>query len=403
VNKKKPCEQINNGVMQNNIQPHNKNIEEIYNYFMDGKDDDETDNDEYYDDLNDDLNNNINDESNDGNKKFVCKYCDKIFTRNNNLQRHIIHRCKIKKKLDEAKELEKLKEELNLVVKTCKNMEANFENLKKEHEELKNNIGVKTSKKTTKITNNTINDNKQTNNGIINHNSNNNTVNIKVVQFGNEDIDKINLKDAIKLYLKSTGGNIVSNMLKFINFNEKYPENNNICITDMSRDIVKVHDGEQFVYKKFKNVKHDILDKVVNHIKKLVSLYENDDSYKKTPDIETKLKINNNSLKLICGEDIEETDSDEEDIDKGDNAGENKINDNQQNKCDIETVEAEIIKIIANNERERKATAKKQYRANIEHLNSKKEGLQKIAFEKMREELRNGKKLLETHKVLPLK
>ena len=49
----------------------------------------------------------------------------------------------------------------------------------------------------------------------------------------------------------------------------------------VSREIVKIHNGKKFIYKKFKNAKHDILDKVVNHIKKLVDKYENNDTYKK--------------------------------------------------------------------------------------------------------------------------
>ena len=53
----------------------------------------------------------------------------------------------------------------------------------------------------------------------------------------------------------------MSNMLKYINLNEQYPENNNICMTDLSREIVKIHNGKKFVYKKFKNVKDEILTK----------------------------------------------------------------------------------------------------------------------------------------------
>jgi hypothetical protein len=224
-------------------------------------------------------------------------------------------------------------------------------------------------------------------------------VNIQVVQFGNEDIDKLDLTDAIKLYLKSTGGNIVSNMLKYINVNEKYPENHNICITDISREIVKMHNGKKFIYKKFKNAKHDILDKVINHIKKLVEKYENDDSYKKSQYIETKLKINNNSLKLICGQDIEKSDSENTDSDSDSDSDSNSNSDpnTSTNKFNIENAEAQIIKLIKHNKRDRIANKKKEYIANIEHLNSKKEGLQKITFEKMKEELRNSKELLDTN------
>jgi hypothetical protein len=381
VNKIKPCSKINNINSQNNI-----NIVDIFEIIVDNNINDK-DNDK-----NNDKNDKDNDEI-DENNINMCNYCDKSFTRNYNLQRHLNGRCKSKKNIDE---LEKLKEKFNFLANNYQNLEKENENLKNENKKLKHdNIN------TTQIINNTItkNDNKQINNGIINN------VNIQVVQFGNEDIDKLDLTDAIKLYLKSTGGNIVSNMLKYINLNEKYPENHNICITDISREIVKMHNGKKFIYKKFKNAKHDILDKVITHIKKLVDKYENDDTYKKSQDIETKLKINNNSLKLICGQDIEISDSDsdtnneenEENEDSDIDEDNNNNNNNNNNKFNIENAEAQIIKLIENNKRDRVVNKKKEYSANIEHLNSKKEGLQKITFEKMKEELRNSKELLDAN------
>ena len=374
INKIKPCSKINNINSQNNI-----NIVDIFEII----DNNINDNDDYKNDKN---------EKNETNETNTCKYCEKNFTRNNNLQRHLNGRCKSKKNIDE---LEKLKEKFNFLVNNYQNLEKENENLKIINEKLKHkNIN------TAQIINNTItkNDNKQINNGIINN------VNIQVVQFGNEDINKLDLTDAIKLYLKSTGGNIVSNMLKYINLNEKYPENHNICITDISREIVKMHNGTKFIYKKFKNAKHDILDKVINHIKKLVNKYENDDTYKKSQDIETKLKINNNSLKLISGQDIEISDSEISDNESGSESG-SKNNSNSDsedinkpnNKFNIENAEAQILKLIKNNKRDKDANIKKQYCANIEHLNSKKEGLQKITFERIKEELRNSKELLENN------
>lgn len=400
VNKKKPCVATNKAVSQQiiNITDFIENEKIISN-----------DNDELIVDNDDDDDEEI---TVDNNTK-TCKYCEKTFTRNNNLQKHIKERCKSKLFFDE---LENLKKKLGLFYNDNLYLKKENEKLKEENEKFKNEKINNTN--LPKIINNVTNknDNKQINNGIINN------VNIQVVQFGNEDIDKLDLADAIKLYLKSTGGNIVPNMLKFINLNEKYPENHNICITDISREIVKMHNGKKFIYKKFKNAKHDILDKVVNHIKKLVDKYENNDAYKKSQDINSKLKINNNSLKLICGQDIEETDSEEEDDDnedddknkdknknkdiknkKNNNENENE-NDNENDndidndKFNIENAEAQILKLIANNKKNKDANNKKQYSANIEHLNSKKEGLQKITFEKMKEELRNSKELLDGQK-----
>ena len=76
----------------------------------------------------------------------------------------------------------------------------------------------------------------------------------------------------MKTFLTSTGGNIVSNMLKYINLNTKYPENNNLCITDNAREIVKIHNGKKFVYKKYKNAKDDIVRKGIKNTQKLILL-----------------------------------------------------------------------------------------------------------------------------------
>ena len=229
------------------------------------------------------------------NNNCVCTYCDKMFTRIDNLQRHLNGRCKSKGNYDE---LEKLKEDMKLIIQNYQKIENENVNLKNKIDEIE--IIQKGGNKNNEpnIINN-INEtiNNQINKGVIL----NNTVNIQLVQFGNEDISKLNLVDAITSYLKSTGGNIASTMLKYINLNKDYPENNNICITDLSREIVKIHDGKKFVYKKFKNVKNDILGKVLKNTRKIVNKFEDDKNIKRSEDTKTKIKINDISLKLIDG------------------------------------------------------------------------------------------------------
>ena len=126
----------------------------------------------------------------------------------------------------------------------------------------------------------------------------------------------------------------------------------------MSREIVKIHNGKKYIYKKFKNAKYDIVDKVVDNIHEIVNKYK-DGNYKKSDDIDNKIDINKTSLKLICGEEITDTDSDESDNDE---------------KSDV--------------------SKDKKKKINVEYLNSKMEGLQKITFEKLKEELYNGKEII---------
>ena len=58
---------------------------------------------------------------------------------------------------------------------------------------------------------------------------------------------------------------------------------------------------------------------------------------------------------------------------------------------DLNNMDTNIKKMIEKREKEEK---NKMKRLNIEHLNSKREGLQQITFEKLKEELYNGKNII---------
>ena len=309
-----------------------------------------------------------------------CEYCDKIFNRHDNLKRHIDFYCKIKKKNDiKDSKIQKLIEENELLkVIILKNKEI----LTSEH-----------------IINNNTNNTNNSNNII--KNSHNNTTNniqqnvqVNINGFGKEDLDKLNILDAMKVYLKSTGGNIIANMLKYINLNINYPEYHNICISDLSREIDKMHNGKKYIYKKFKNAKYDIVDKVVDNINDIVNKYK-DGNYKKSVDINNKLNINEISLKLISGEELEENKEESEseselESDINYNSDDNHSRNTQDIINDLNNIDENTKKMIERREKENK---KKIIHINIEHLNSKREGLQQITFEKLKEELYNGKEL----------
>ena len=373
-NKKKHCIKFSNQNTNNNkIDTNDNNNFELPLNNQFSTTDENPLNETLFDKIDSLLNKNI---VNKGNT-MSCMYCDAIFSRNDNLQRHMKERCKSKKYIDE---LEKLKEKLNLLSGSYQNLEKENENLKKENSELKNSNHQVTNIQNTFNNTNNINN---INNGIIN----NNNVNIKLVQFGSENIDDLDIKEALDIYMKSTGGNIISNMLKFVNLNEKYPQNHNICMTDLSRELVKIFNGKQFIIKKFKNAKGDILCKVIKNTYKLVDKIENNNSIKKTADVKKKMKINNVSLKLI-------DDYSAEDIVR------EEIREKEKLLLDKKIKEEETIIVIEDNdtdndsdsdteEVERDFTLEEKLR--IEHLEDKKKDLQAIAFERLKEELYNGK------------
>jgi hypothetical protein len=297
----------------------------------------------------------------------TCIYCNSVFTRFDNLQRHQRIRCKSKKNYDE---LEKLKEKLILITSNYTTLEKEIEVLKKEKDLFKN-IPLNT----TQITNNTTNNTKnQINNGVIN----NNNVNVQLVQFGCENIDNIDSDEALNVYFRSTGGNILSNVLKLINLNEKYPQNHNICISDLSRELVKIFNGKKFVVKKFKNVEGEIMGKVIKNTYKIVDKIENDDSIILTANILSKLRINKISLGLLNG-------SLPEDIVRDEIREKEKLLKKEDLKEDLKD----------DNDSKKEREFNLEERLRIEHLQSKQQGLIDISLERLKDELYNGKDLIE--------
>jgi len=306
-----------------------------------------------------------------------CLYCDKFFSRNDNLQRHLNGRCKAKIYFDD---LQKLKNKLHYLADNYK------DNIQPIINNMNNTSNTNNNMSSTNNTNNGLINNGMVNNGSIN---NGNTINI--VQFGKEDLSKCNVIEMMGIYLKSTGGNIFSNILKYLNFNPKYPENFNILMTDLSREIVKIHNGKKFISKKFKNVKSDILNVLNEHITNMCDTYIENPNTKKNEDILSKIKINNISAKLINNDDIrpllknkkEKSSKDKLNNDAGKiksrfNNGSIKIEEDTDSESDIDELDLEGEKKLV-------------------HYENKRQGLQEIAAQRLKDELYNNKDLVEMH------
>ena len=102
-----------------------------------------------------------------------------------------------------------------------------------------------------------INNNKiittNNNNGIIN-----NITNITINQFGKENINTISIKE-IKELIKND--NYLIDIVKLLNFNEKYPENHSFCNSSLEGKYISIFNSSTNKIEKLN--KNDFYDKVL--------------------------------------------------------------------------------------------------------------------------------------------
>jgi len=150
-----------------------------------------------------------------------CKYCNKILSRCDNLNRHM-KTCKEKKEVEltmiQNEEMIKIKKE--------------SQDMKKEIEEL-NNFKIQTQNN---ITNNNDNSHNKTNNIIINN-------------YGDENLKHLRTHDFTKLL--NGIYNAVPKLIEKIHFDPEHPENQNIKYPNMNKPFLKImkDDKWQFVDK----------------------------------------------------------------------------------------------------------------------------------------------------------
>ncbi len=193
-----------------------------------------------------------------------CNFCYKSFKDKYSLQRHLKDRCKVKKIDNEKKEqiLNNLieKEKINILLnnfeiqqksilnlqESNKNLQENNKNLEKQikelekklkesnknyDEQIKNVITKNINSNNTNNTNNIVNNTNIVNNNIVIPSS-------KLVNFGKEDLSKIEYSEIMKkIYSPFTNGTTLFNeLLLLIHFNPNHPEFQNIYMSDNNRE-----------------------------------------------------------------------------------------------------------------------------------------------------------------------
>ena len=176
-----------------------------------------------------------------------CIYCYKEYSNKGNLNKHL-KSCKIKK-IDFG--------DITLQYEKNELMET-VEKLIIECSEMKNIIN---NNKTISSNNNSNNTNS--------HNTTNNTTNniININNYGDENTKYIT-KDFIVNLLKTKPFKAISELIKHTHFNNDYPENQNIKLTNKKEPYVKIMKDNKWELQDRKETITDLIDKQQIHLSK---------------------------------------------------------------------------------------------------------------------------------------
>ena len=169
-----------------------------------------------------------------------CTYCDKIYSRNDSLKRHLLH-CREKTKKEHEEKI--YLQQIEILTKKIESIER---------------------KTVTKTKNSII---------INNNNCNNDNRKLIICNPGDENISQ--LTDYEKKYIKSQGLNSIITLVDQLNFNERLPQNHNFYVSAINDKHVNTIDPKtNSVTKKFKK---ELFDQILcSHMNKLESIGSSD-------------------------------------------------------------------------------------------------------------------------------
>jgi len=178
---------------------------------------------------------NLNLNNNEQNKKHQCKYCNKNYSTNSHMNRHM-KTCKIKIEIEQKEKEEKEKNDENIKLKNHiqKLQEENYR-LKAELDKI---ILCKNSKPN--IVNNYFTQNTQ------NTQNNNFKQEIKINAFREENTDYLT-PEYIMGIAKRGMYYAIPKLIEKIYFNENHPENQNVKITNEKSKYGEIFDGTRFI------------------------------------------------------------------------------------------------------------------------------------------------------------
>jgi hypothetical protein len=211
-----------------------------------------------------------------------CGYCQKKFSRKNNVTQHIKNYCKIKKEIEKHKEeiFENLKKEEieknNIIIKLEElenKMKNEFANKIKKELEIKEKELKKNLENEIKLLKNKI---KEQSKIINNDNSiNDNSQHLYLVGYNKEDLSRLDEKKVIENLHK--GYQAPVEMTRLIHFDEKHPEYHNVYIPKINEkygmvfknDIWKLMDKNDLVDDIYESKRSYIVENLEKFIKNI--------------------------------------------------------------------------------------------------------------------------------------
>ena len=232
------------------------------------------------------------------NDSHICLFCRNEFINKSSLTRHIKLYCKTKKQHEKEKE-----DKFNELIQRIENNERYFkeeiEINKEKIKELENKLNEEKEK------NNKLNQiiHKQINNNVVENNIENQNITLNLMAFGREDLDKIDVKYILEALKRGTSA--IPVITERVHFNTKYPEYQNVYITNMNQKYGMIYDGKEWKLKDKDTIiedlyekKYDFLDENFENIYNQLSESQQK-AFKRFLDIHEKADTNKQSKKII--------------------------------------------------------------------------------------------------------
>ena len=210
-------------------------------------------------------------------KNFHCKYCDKSYTTETSMYRHVRNQCHVKKEEDKEKKaiydkLIKIEKDNEKFKKQILEQDISRKQLQKDNKQLKHELDamkklIKKDPQCAIINAENVN-NGPIHNGLI-HNGDN--YNIILVGYGREDISKIDKNELLKAI--QSGYDSTLKLTEIMHFNPKHPEYHNVYIPNMKDKYAMMFDGTDWNL----TMKDELINKIYDDKKNYIE--ENIDEF----------------------------------------------------------------------------------------------------------------------------